>query len=85
TTILYQYDNVIINNWLYNNFRLYDMEWIISRNSGNSTGSLPIYKNGNINGENVLNSYATRPTFYLNNSIILVSGEGREQNPYRIS
>ncbi len=84
TTILYDYDDASIknDNWLYTGL----FEWILSRNSGASTGAFRVGVGGCVNGSGVNYSfgYAVRPSFSLSSSIKFTSGEGTAVNPIRI-
>ena len=68
------------NNWLYANHR----EWAISKYDDCNANCID---NGRITfcliNENFL--FNERPTFYLNSDVVYVSGDGSQENPYRIA
>ena len=68
------------NNWLYANHN----EWSISKYDGCNANCID---NGRItywlSDENFL--FNERPTFYLNSDVVYVSGDGSQENPYRIA
>ena len=82
TSTLGSYNNSSItsNNWMYMGMP----EWTISRYSDNSDFAFYVSGAGNVNRSNVGNSYAVRPSFYLNSSVTYVSGSGTAADPYRV-
>ena len=85
TTALYNYNNNTntSNNWLYSGME----EWLISRTSGGHTYVFRVKSNGKV--DNYL-SYVefraeARLAFYLESNVVLSSGDGTLQNPYRIA
>ena len=84
TMTLYDYfysDLYSGNNWLY----LGDYEWTITPDSSNSTYVFYLSRVGYLNLNNAHNGRSARPVFYLNSNVMLVSGNGTESHPYRIS
>ena len=70
------------DNWLYNG----DDDWTISRRTDHGYGALVLspYYSGNVMYDNVYTTNHVRPSFYLESSVVLSSGDGTEQNPFRI-
>ncbi len=89
TTNLSSYNNNTNrnNNWMY--MGLY--EWTITRTSDMMYDVFNVWNAGHMTGnvvnQNILQSIydAVRPTFYLKSSVVMTSGDGSSQNPYRIS
>ena len=85
TEILYDYNNRTLrsNNWMY----LGSYEWTISRGTDRIRGALCVYSSGNVvaDDNNVTNTYAVRPVFYLTSSTTYVSGSGTSSDPIRIN
>ncbi len=82
TTAMSNYSNAINSNWMYMGMR----EWTISRRSDISDMAFDVYDTGDVGSYLVdLNSYAVRPSFYLESSVNYVSGSGSSADPIRIS
>ncbi len=84
-TTLYNYDNATNrdNNWMFMGL----VEWTISRYSDNTNSAFFVDNTGNVIYNRVYydgNTSAVRPSFYLESSVVLESGNGSEQNPYRV-
>ena len=77
------YDNSTAtnNNWMY--MGLY--EWTISRRSDRTYTAFDVIYFGDVNSDSVGRYIGVRPTFYLKSSVVLESGDGTIDNPYRIS
>ena len=84
---LRNYDSGISGNWLY----IGTSELLITPRTGSDT-----YYNFNIYGDEGCNgdpngyiqgfkSGVVRPTFYLNENVLMISGDGTKDNPYRVS
>ena len=84
---LRNYDSAISGNWLY----IGTSELLITPRTGSDT-----YYNFNIYGDEGCNgdpngyiqgfeSGVVRPTFYLNENVLMISGDGTKDNPYRVS
>ena len=71
------------NNWLYMGI----FEWSISRRSDTSYFSTGISSDGRVSFDYVDSRYngAVRPTFYLNENVILNGGSGLAVDPYKIT
>ena len=71
------------NNWLYMGI----FEWSISRRSDTSYFSAGISSDGRVSFDYVDSRYngAVRPTFYLNENVILNGGSGLAVDPYKIT
>lgn len=74
-------------NWLFGGY-----DWFISPNTGDFGGAYSVDGGTDgtvspqyVNSENELPSNDIRPTFYLNSDVQYVSGDGSQQNPYRIA
>ena len=81
STNLSSYNSATSNNWLY----LGSYEWTISRNSDNSSEAFSV-RSGNVSSNLVyINSYAVRPSFYLESSTSYVSGSGSSADPIRVN
>ena len=81
-TNLYNYDNDTNqnNNWMF--MGLY--EWTISRRSDFTNDVFLLDSKGSVGSDvNDIGS-GVRPTFYLESNVVLSSGDGSEQNPFRI-
>ena len=68
------------NNWLYNGM----YEWFITPANG-SVSIFYLYRYG-YTSDYIVTSYASavRPVFYLKSDVTMLSGDGSEQNPFRI-
>ncbi len=68
------------NNWM----QMGAIEWTISRCSNNSTNVFFVFDNGFVGNDygNIYN--AIRPSFYLESSVEISSGDGTQENPFRI-
>ncbi len=74
-------------NWLFGGY-----DWFISPNTGDFGGAYSVDGGTDgtvspqyVNSGNELPSNDIRPTFYLNSDVQYVSGDGSQQNPYRIA
>lgn len=76
-------ENFRNNNWLFMGF----YEWVLSRDSSSISGTYYIDSTGKLIAYNTTNegNTAYRPTFYLNDNVTYVSGDGSNDNPYRIN
>lgn len=80
-------DTNINNNWLY----ICATELFITPRTGLSNlGNFSVYCDEHENGETwgyvqTWSSGVARPTFYLNENVVMTSGEGTKENPYHIS
>ena len=71
------------NNWMYMGMR----EWTISRIESYGQTAFAVYDAGYISFNDVYDSMsesAVRPSFYLESSVIYVSGTGTQSDPFRI-
>ena len=75
------YRVAIGSNWLYYGSN----EWTISNTSANSVDAQMVQSSGNIYTNFVDSRYETRPVFYLNPDVTYVSGDGSQENPFRIA
>ena len=80
-TMLWKYDNVRTNNWLY----LGSTEWTISRRSDERFIVFTVDSDGCVITHDVRYSYAVRPSFNLESSVKYVSGSGSMSNPIRVN
>ena len=80
STMLYNYDNVKANNWMYMGV----WEWTISRRSDSYLAFLVI-SDGNVNNDFVSHDRGVRPSFNLSSSITYVSGSGSAVDPILIN
>ncbi len=76
----YSLDDIKTNNWMFMGL----VEWAISRNSVNGGYSGYIYILGFVDTTYVYNTQGVRPTFYLDSSTKIASGEGSYDKPYRL-
>ena len=67
------------NNWIYMGKR----EWTITRDTEDVTDAF--FVDYNVSSISVLEEYAVRPVFYLHPWVLYSSGDGTQENPYRIS
>ncbi len=77
----YSQDDITKNNWLY--MGLY--EWTVSRNALYGTSAWGVYNTGDMNRSGVIGRLAARPSFYLDSSTKIKSGDGSKTNPFRLS
>ena len=73
-------------NWMYRGV----FEWTITRRSDSTinypTNVFRINSNGNVGSSDVnFQTWGVRPTFYLNEDIKIISGNGTKSNPFRVS
>ena len=87
TTTLYNYDgndstgtSITTNDWLY----LGSYEWIVSRDSSNSTISYRVNSSGRVGYNRVAYSHLVRPVLFLESTATYSSGVGTSDNPYRL-
>ncbi len=76
----YDYRAAINDNWM----QMGANEWTISRYSVYSGYAFLVSSTGYVYGIRVDDYYAVRPSFYLESSVVLSSGNGTQQNPFRI-
>ncbi len=81
TTALFNYESATDDNWLY----LGDYEWTISRGSGSTNFAFRVNNAGCVNYGYVSDSYAVRPSFYLESSVGISGGTGTASDPYRLA
>ena len=81
TTGLYIYDSARSTNWLY----LGPDEWTISRNTNSYYHVFSVINAGLLGGSYVALTYAVRPSFYLESSVVLTGGSGTSSDPYRLA
>ena len=83
TTELYNYEPTVDSNWMH----LGSNEWTISRYSDDTIYAFIVSYTGFVLDDlyNVRNTYAVRPSFYLESSVVLTGGTGTSSDPYRIS
>ena len=69
------------DTWLFNS-----LEWTISPQSDSSSHAYFIDGSGLVFGDLItLYNIGVRPTFYLNENVLVASGDGTKDEPYRIS
>jgi len=74
------------SSWLYNNLGSSYYEWTIMPESSSSyLGAWHVYYAGRLYSDTVAYAFGVRPVFYLNSSVIYVSGAGSSTDPYIIS
>ena len=84
---LRNYDSAISGNWLY----IGTSELLITPRTGSDTYyNFNIYCDEGCNGDpngyiQGFKSGVVRPTFYLNENVLMISGDGTKDNPYRVS
>ena len=88
TTTLYNYDgndakgtSIKTINWMYMGY--YD--WMVSRNSDNSSNAFSVSNNGSVDNDIVFYNVGVRPSFNLLSSITYVSGSGSAVDPILIN
>ena len=70
------------NNWMY--MGLY--EWTVSRDLANGSNAGIVSAAGRVySGSVISNNVAVRPSFYLDSSTKITSGDGSKTNPFRLS
>ena len=72
------------SDWMY----LGDREWTISRDTGSNYNAFYVWwyvvsDRGDL--DDMYSLYIARPAFYLNSSVIYISGDGSQNNPFRIA
>ena len=80
TTALFNYVSATDDNWMY----LGTDEWTISRNSSVASNVFGVSNSGFVSYSNVTNTNAVRPSFYLTSDTGFVSGDGTQENPFKI-
>ncbi len=75
------------NNWMYNILTDSGAHkgWLLTPSSNYDSRVWRVNTTGGVGGATNSYAYAAVPTLYLNNGIIIVSGDGTADNPYRIS
>ena len=81
TTELNNYEPTVDSNWMY----LGAYEWLISRNSDSTSGAFNVYSSGYVYSYNVGNTFAVRPSFYLESDVTYASGSGSMTDPLKIN
>ena len=81
TTELNNYEPTVDSNWMY----LGAYEWLISRNSDGANGAFCVYNAGYVYSYNVGNTFAVRPSFYLESDVTYASGSGSMTDPLKIN
>ena len=81
TTELNNYEPTVDSNWMY----LGAYEWLISRHSVNTNGAFSVYSTGYVSSYNVGNTFAVRPSFYLESDVTYASGSGSMTDPLKIN
>ena len=76
----YDYRAAINDNWMYSGVP----EWTISRNSAIKFSAFVVFNTGSVDINSVFGSFAVRPSFYLESSVVLEGGSGSSADPYRI-
>ncbi len=77
----YSSETVKTNNWMYMGLG----EWAISRNSEDGDHAWLVYYTAAATSHIVRAFYGIRPTFYLDSSTKIISGNGTHDNPFRLS
>ena len=67
--------------WFYNEENI----WTIFPESRRSTHSLRVYGNNIFSYNSSKNSYQVKPSLYLSSKVKIISGDGTESNPYKLS
>ncbi|MBD8922301.1 hypothetical protein EGR52_02620, partial [bacterium] len=82
STILYNYNNVIANNWMYMGL----IEWTLTSSTDNSLNAFGVHFDGFVGDNYVYNrSSAVRPVLYLKSTIAYISGSGTISSPILIN
>ena len=81
TTELNNYEPTVDSNWMY----LGTYEWLISRNSDGTGSAFRVNNTGYVNNNNVNNTNAVRPSFYLESDVTYASGSGSMTDPLKIN
>ena len=82
TTELYNYEQTVDSNWMY----LGAYEWLISRDSDNTSGAFNVYSSGYVGSSHgVYYASAVRPSFYLESDVTYASGSGSMTDPLKIN
>ena len=84
--LAYNDSTITANNWLHYAGRY---EWTIRPDSSWSNAVCLFYPDGRVDSGKTYavddEMYISRPTFYLNSTVTLLSGTGTQSNPYQIS
>ena len=81
TTELYNYEPTVDSNWMH----LGAYEWLISRSSGGTSGAFRVSRTGFVDNDDVSDSRAVRPSFYLESDVTYASGSGSMTDPLKIN
>ena len=83
TTELYNYEPTVDSNWMH----LGSNEWTISRYSDDTIYAFIVSYTGFVLDDlyNVRNTYAVRPSFYLESDVTYASGSGSMTDPLKIN
>ena len=78
----YNTNEVTSNNWLYEN----TIQWTISKQNDSASHAYFVDGMGTIFGDTItIYNGSVKPVFYLNSAVILTSGIGTLDDPYRIN
>ncbi len=77
----YDYRAATGSNWMYMGLA----EWTISRRSDITYYAFIVDNAGGVNRNLVHNNDGVRPSFYLKSNVIVTSGDGSQNSPFRIS
>ena len=78
----YNTNEVTSNNWLYEN----TIQWTISKQNDSASHAYFVDGMGTIFGDTItIYNGSVKPVFYLNSAVILTSGTGTLDDPYRIN
>jgi len=78
----YATSNLVKNNWLF--YGEYELT-LGCYNNDLSFENIYITQTGSVSTRKVNYGYAVRPVVYLKNSVVVLSGDGTEANPYKIA
>ena len=70
------------NDYLYNSSLA---QWTMTTDTNFHSAVFGVFINAIVGTSDTVGSYAVRPTVYLNSSVLIVSGDGSQGNPYILS
>lgn len=86
--IIYENNNVVSYSWIYSGYEEYTISVISDQPGGVYPRAMCLqpYENRYMEDEYIaINPISIRPTFYLKSNVLYESGNGTQENPFRIS
>ena len=74
------------NDWMYSIFKTNNFNWLLTPTSGYASGAFNVYSTGFVNYDySVYVASGVAPVLYLGSNQDIVSGDGSQSNPYRLT